>query len=125
MIHLTKYTIGNMYNQSQVAQLAEEMAVDFKAQPKFKVGDKVNFSNLVAEFEFTLSKEGYFTLCRIEKLLKSKVGSTIVVGCHFANAFAQGDIGTLTRNEGPSGWWAEFKTGEWNVGSGIDFFVIS
>lgn len=124
MVHLTKYSIGNKYNLSQVKQLAKEMDIVFNTPPAVKVGDKIINANHVASFEFTLSKEGYFTLSRIEKLLKSKVGSTIVVGCHFVDAFTQGDIGTLTRNEGPSGWWAEFKTGEWNVGSGIDFFVI-
>jgi len=38
----------------------------------------------------------------------------------------KGDLATLTRHEGASGWWAKFKNGEeWNVGSGFDFIAIS
>jgi hypothetical protein len=132
MKHLTEYTEKRIYVQSQVEELSKNMEVKLSIPSNIGIGDSLKIDNEIATFIFVCTEiderpnctANYYKLAKVIKKLPRKIGAKIIVDCNFQNAFNQGDVATLTRDEGASGWWAKFPTGEWNVGSGHDFFVI-
>lgn len=130
--HLTQYSEDSMYVQAQIEDLAVKMNMALSIPDTVKVGDPCIVKNDIASFVFTCTEvderpdcsANYYKLVKIIKHIQAEVGAKIIVACNFQDAFRQGDIATLTKDEGPSGWWATFPTGRWNVGSGYDFFVI-
>ena len=132
MMHLTQYDENRTYVQCQLIELAVKMNAKLDITDKVNLGDSFTVKNEVASFIFTCYElddrsdccANYYKLVKIIKHLDIEVGAQVVIGCHFQDAFRQGDIATLTKNDGASGWWAKFPTGVWNVGFGQDFFVI-
>tara|TARA_R110000868_G_scaffold243511_2_gene499493 strand:+ start:933 stop:1340 length:408 start_codon:yes stop_codon:yes gene_type:complete len=132
MRHLTEYTENGIYVQAQVEELALKMAVELTIPDMVKEGDSIKVANDVATFVFVCTEldgrpgcsANYYKLAKVIKHLSIESGAQIVVDCNFQDAYKQGDIATLTKNEGASGWWGRFPTGVWNVGFGHDFFVI-
>lgn len=134
MRYLTQFTQNNRYVQSQVEYLAASMKVTLTIDPHIRVGDIVTVQNQTAAFTFMcLDLDSRpdccahsYELLKVRTLLPAMVGAQIVVSCSEYDMYRQGDIATLIRNEGVSGWWAKFKDGEeWNVGTGWDFIVVS
>lgn len=132
MRHFTEYTENGIYVQSQVEELSLKMESAINFPSKIAVNDSISIDNEIATFVFVCTKidersghsANYYKLDKVIKKLPMKVGAKIIIDCNFQNAFNQGDVATLTKNEGASGWWAKFPTGVWNVGFGHDFFVI-
>jgi hypothetical protein len=132
MMHLTQYDENRTYVQCQLIELAVKMNAKLDITDKVNLGDSFTVKNEAASFIFTCYElddrsdccANYYKLVKIIKHLDIEVGAQVVIGCHFQDSFRQGDIATLTKNDGDSGWWAKFPTGVWNVGFGQDFFVI-
>ncbi|MFV7771667.1 hypothetical protein [Shewanella marisflavi] len=134
--HLTQYNQNNTYVKSQIFDLAEKMGAVAKEQGEVKLNQhRIYVSNHIVGFTFILSKldtrkdcdAHYYQLAVKDRYLGPIVGAKVIMSCNgINNIYKQGAIATLTRNEGASGWWAEFEDGqEWNVGSGYDFIVFS
>lgn len=132
MLHLTQYDENKTYVQYQLIQLAEKMDSKLVIADNVNLGDSFTVKNEIASFIFTCYElderpdccANYYKLVKIVKHLNIEVGAKIVIGCHCQDAFRQGDIATITKDEGASGWWAKFPTGIWNIGFGSDFIVI-
>ncbi|MDI5832589.1 hypothetical protein OCF84_21285 (plasmid) [Shewanella xiamenensis] len=132
MLAITQYYEGHLYSYVHVERLAIEMKAKIRAMPDIKLDMYVSVKNAVAIFKFQCVRENEsgecdtFLLVSIKKLQPMQVGAEIVVGRDCLNLFRQGDIAVLVKDEGSSGWWAKFNSGEtWNVGSGADFFVLA
>jgi len=132
MKHLTQYDENGTFVQCQLIELAVEMNTKLVITDNVKLGDSFTVKNEIASFIFTCYElderadccANYYKLVKIIKHLSIEVGAHVVMGCNFQDAFKQGDIAMITKDEGASGWWAKFPTGVWNVGFGHDFFVI-
>jgi len=72
--------------------------------------------------ELYCSVSNYFVL---RQHLSLEVGAKTIMERNMLDNFKQGDMATVCKYEGPSGWWAEFENGEqWNIGFGHDLIVI-
>lgn len=129
---LTQYSVGNVYVSCQLEKLANSAGTYPVRKGDLAVGQEVFISNSALTYHFSLKtldnrpeqNAHYYELTRMHKHYGAMVGAKAVMQCNQYDMFKQGDIATISRNSGASGWWAIFENGqEWNIGFGHDFIV--